>query len=186
MAIQEFMIDEARDIAEIPERGEQWSKLVEDLGLEGQRQLCSVSPESPIPFPAMNKEMVRVYETLCPVKRVVKDYNKTAIPIRVLEIAGFCVMKEYFGKIEVWYDDKEPDPILVGCDGEDKYILARWAAEIEEYAVLRRKAIERKAAEMIMKLEKNKQECMNAVTNVNNLTAQWMTGDWVHEGGVSW
>ncbi len=186
MAIQEFMIDETKDIAEDPERGEKWSGLVDQLGLEGQRQLCSASPTSPIPFPVMNKEMVRVYETLCPAKRIVKDYNKTTIPIRVLEIAGFCVMKEYFGKIEVWYDDKEPDPILVGCDDEDKYILARWAAEIEEYDVLKKKALDRKTNQMRLELEKQKHKILNALPRVREITEEWMSGEWMHEVGVTW
>lgn len=185
MAVQEFMIDEVRDVAENQEKGDQWSELVDKLGLEGQRQLCSVSPASPIPFPHMNKEMIRVYEVLCPAKLLIKDYNKTAIPIRVLEIAGFCMMKEYFGKIEVWYDDKAPDPIVVGCDGEDKYILARWAAEIEEYAVLREKAVKKKIKEMTMKLKHEINECTSALDNVEKHTEVWLAGNWVREG-VSW
>ena len=187
MAVQEFMIDEVKDIAENEGKATEWSELVEKLGLEGQRQLCSAAPTSPIPFPHMNKEMIRVYEVLCPSKMLIKDYNKTTIPTRVLEIAGLCFMKEYFGKIEIWYDDKAPDPIVVGCDGEDKYILARWAAEIEEYAVLRKKAIERKSREMKAKLEQSLYEARTALDRgIDGETERWLAGNWVHIGGESW
>lgn len=185
MAVQEFMLEEMKDVAENAEKGEEWKGLVEELNLEGQRQLCNSDPASPIPFTNMNKEMIRVYETLCPVKRLLKDYNKTAIPIRVLEIAGFCILKEYFGKIEVWYDDEEPDPIIVGCDGEDKYILARWAAELEEYAVLKKKAMDRKVKKITLDLQLHQREVAAGLENVVEHTARWMSGDWVHEG-VSW
>lgn len=143
MAVQEFMLDEVKDIVNNEEKATEWNELVDKLGLEGQRQLCSADPTNPIPFPLMNKEMLKVYETLCETKTLLKDYSKTTIPIRVLEIAGLCVIKEYFGKIEVWYDEHDPDPVLVGCDGEDKYLLARWGAELEEYAILRQEAVNR-------------------------------------------
>lgn len=186
MAVQEFMVDEVKELSENDEKGAEWSALVEKLGLEGQRTLCNGSPQSPIPFPHMNKEMIKVYETLCPMKSLIKDYNKTAIPIRVLEIAGLCVLKEYFGKIEIWYDDKAPDPVVVGCDGEDKYILARWAAELEEYAVLREKAIKRKVAKMKTEYEKNLRETEMALQTLNSIVESWLSGDWTHVANETW
>lgn len=185
MAVQEFMLDEVKDIVNDTEKAVEWNALVDKLGLEGQRKLCSADPTNPIPFPLMNREMLKVYETLCETKALLKDYSKTTIPTRVLEIAGLCVIKEYFGKIEVWYDEHDPDPVLVGCDGEDKYLLARWGAELEEYAILRQEAVNRLTKKAKNVLTMKLHEIQNGLPTVDAAVEAFISGttSYLHIGG---
>jgi hypothetical protein len=58
--------------------------------------------------------MIRVFETLCPTKVALEKYNKTPIPLEVLKQLSFSKNENFFNKYEVWYDDKSPDPLLIG------------------------------------------------------------------------
>jgi len=44
----------------------------------------------------------------------VEKYNKTPIPLEVLKCLKYCKDEGFFNKYEIWYDDKTPDPCLVG------------------------------------------------------------------------
>jgi hypothetical protein len=65
----------------------------------------------------MNEVMKRVYETLCPMHVEFKTYSKSAIPLEIMKQIAFSVRDKHFQKIEIWYDDKTPDPIVVGEHG---------------------------------------------------------------------
>ena len=43
-----------------------------------------------------------------------KSYDKTPIPLEVLKQINFSVKENHFSKIEIWYDDKTPDPFAIG------------------------------------------------------------------------
>lgn len=147
MAIETFLIEEAEKLIAEPEQIEEWTKTVEELGLKGQQEL--VKPEkSPIPFQPMNRRMQRVYQTLCPARIEVAKYNKSTIPLRVLSLIALAQKEEYFKEIEIWYDDKEPDPIAVGLtksryDDDGMFILARWGDELKDFPTLLNEAKER-------------------------------------------
>lgn len=132
---------------------DEWKEQIEKLELEGQKTLASPD-KSPVPFPFMNYTMGVVYATLCPRKFPVEKYDKTPIPLRVLSALALARQEGYFNKIEVWIDDQEPDPVLIGYRwpesgsewSADKYILARWGDEIRPFGELREKALDRLTA----------------------------------------
>lgn len=97
----------------------EWKQIAENLGLENQLKLCE-GVASPVHYPFMNEVMKRVYETLCPRKVDYKEYKVTTIPLEVLKQISFSVNEGNFQKIEIWYDDKSPDPLVVGII-EDYY-----------------------------------------------------------------
>lgn len=109
----------------------------------------------------MNTALKSVFEELCPRKSKIEEYNKTPIPVEALSLVALSKKEGYFYKIEVWYNDKNPDPAIIGYKdnggkGEwdkdwkaDRYLLARWSdvkaslAELTERAknlfIVRRK-----------------------------------------------
>lgn len=95
---------------------DEWKELSKELGMEKQLSLAK-GKESPIPFPYMNTSMERVYGTLCPMIVDFKEYNKTPIPLEVMKQIAFCVKENHFNSIEIWSDDKQPDPLVVGKTG---------------------------------------------------------------------
>ncbi len=93
-----------------------WKKTCEELGLESQLSLTK-GKESPIPYPFMNETMIRVYATLCPQTIEYRKYKSSTIPLECLKQIAFSVRDRHFPKIEIWYDDKSPDPVVVGFHG---------------------------------------------------------------------
>lgn len=158
--VELFIIEETQELIYDNEKLDQWNNLIAELGLTGQTQVVKTE-KSPIPFLWMNQVLVKVFEELCPSKVEISTYSKTPIPVEALGTVALSKKENYFDLIEVWYNDKNPDPAIVGykftkgaSDWEkkwyaEKYLLARWSdvkaslAELTERAkklfILRRK-----------------------------------------------
>ena len=157
--VELYIIEETQELIYDNEKLDQWNNLVSELGLEGQTKVVK-SDKSPIPFLWMNDALKKVFEELCPTKASVESYDKTPIPVEALSMVALSKREKYFDKIEVWYNEKNPDPVIIGMKytrgGEqwarefyaERYLLARWSdvkaslAELTERArklfVLRR------------------------------------------------
>lgn len=120
--VETFLIEETQELIYDNEKLDQWNKRVEELGLVGQTKI-QTKDKSPIPFLHMKQTMVNVFSQLCPCRVDIKDYDKTPIPVEILDLAALSVKEQYFNKIEIWYDDKTPDPVCVGSLG--KWIVYR-------------------------------------------------------------
>lgn len=136
--VETYIIEETQELIYDNEKLDQWNSLVSELGLKGQAKVVNTD-KSPIPFLWMNTTLKKVFEELCPRKVNIEEYNKTPIPVEALSLVALSMKEGYFNKIEVWYNDKNPDPAIVGYKfngGEsewqrewqaDKYLLARWS-----------------------------------------------------------
>jgi hypothetical protein len=111
--VENYFNQELTDVVFEIEALDTWKELSEQLGLEKQLDFVK-GKESPLPYPYLNESMVRIYSTLCPRKVDFKKYDKTPIPLEVLEQIALCIKEKYFKQIEIWYDDKTPDPVVVG------------------------------------------------------------------------
>jgi hypothetical protein len=111
--VEIFFNQELEDIVFDVESQETWKQLSEELGLT--KQLAFVKgKESPLPYPFMNESMQRIYGTLCAKKQNFKEYDKTPIPTQVLEQIALSIRDKYFQEIQIWSDEKQPDPLVVG------------------------------------------------------------------------
>jgi hypothetical protein len=114
--VETFIIEETQELIYDNEKLDKWNEMVKTLDLKGQTEI--VKPDkSPIPFMNLKSSFINILETLCPVKVDVKKYNRTPIPVEILDLIGLSINEEYFTKIEIWYDDKAPDPVCVGILG---------------------------------------------------------------------
>jgi hypothetical protein len=111
--VEIYFDQELSDITFDPEKLDEWKELADSLGLEEQLSLAK-GEDSPVPYPYMNESIKRIAKTLCPEDVLMEKYNKTPIPLEVLRQAALCKKEGYFQEIQVWYDDKSPDPFLVG------------------------------------------------------------------------
>lgn len=160
--VELYIIEETQELIYDNEKLDQWNSLVKELGLSGQTKIITTD-KSPIPFLWMNKTLVATFTELCPRKVLVTEYDKTPIPVEALSLVSLSVKEKYFEKIQVWYNDKHPDPAIIGLtrgadydpkyptweSGFEYYLLARWSdvkaglGELTERAkklfVLRRK-----------------------------------------------
>lgn len=130
--VETYIIEETQELIYDNEKLDQWNKLVSELGLTGQTKI-QAKDKSPIPFLHMKQALVEVFGTLCPRRVDIKAYDKTPIPVEILDLAALSMKEKYFNKIEIWYDDKTPDPACIGISG--KWIVYRKNySHIGEYA----------------------------------------------------
>ena len=115
--VETFLIEETIDLIYDNEQLEKWNKHVEELGLVGQTKIVHTD-KSPIPFMHLKNSYKAICETLCPSKVDVENYSITPIPVEILELVSLSKNEKYFGKIQIWYDEKSPDPFAVGIAGE--------------------------------------------------------------------
>lgn len=112
------------------------NQLLREMGLhcpEGSGEYI------PVVYPFLNSGMVKMLGALCPQKVGVKQYTVSTIPIEVLRVLRFAQENGMFDSYEIWYADKDPDPLLIGKrypTQEDRengyswkmntYLIARW------------------------------------------------------------
>lgn len=181
--VETYIIEETQELIYDNEKLGQWNKLVGELGLTGQRQVLKTD-KSPIPFLWMNEVLVAVFGELCPRKVKVSEYNKTPIPVEALGLVSLSVKEGYFNEIEVWYDDKTPDPAIIGYKYTkgtsawenqyyaEKYLLARWSdvkatlAELTERA--KNRFILRTSNELRDTIKRNQRSLEDVEITANN------------------
>lgn len=179
--VQSFLVDESTELIYDDQRLSEWKQKCEELGLTGQLDLAS--PEkSPIPFENMNTVSQRVYETLCPVKVDYKEYKKTAIPLEVLSLIHLSVNEGYFESIQIWYDDKSPDPLAVGSVKVgtyqwEYYLIARWGDVLRPFDELREMAIARCTESTRTQLQNKISEAKHKLENVELNVRRYIAGE---------
>lgn len=112
----------------------EYQQLAEELGIPDVK-----SDKTPSVYQTLNQVQIRALEALCPAKLNLENYNRSTIPVEVLRAIKFIKENEMFDFIKVWYDDKNPDPVIVGekyrtqSDRENGYswntekvLIARW------------------------------------------------------------
>lgn len=163
--VETFVIEETAGLIYDNEQLAQWNKHIEELGLKGQTQIVQ-KDKSPIPFMHLKTNLVEVFGTLCPTKVDVKEYGVTPIPVEILDLIALSVKEGYFEQIQIWYDNKSPDPVCIGmtyATEEDRrkkytwrmehYILGKWADVKHSFETLTKMATKRYKQERKSQLE---------------------------------
>ncbi len=182
MATEIYLQPELEELVIDADKKQEWSQKISDLGLDGQLELTGNSAtKAASPYTFMNRTMIMTFGTICPTKIPVEKYNKSVIPIDVLSHIALCRQEGYFKKLEVWYDDKTPDPILVGYikDGYGEktiHLIARWGDEIIPYEQLIEKAIRRYTEQFVLGLKELKGECESLLTTADVAIRQLFAG----------
>jgi hypothetical protein len=114
--VETFLVEEVESLIYDNEQLERWNSMVDSLALVGQR-LITKPDKSPIPFIPMNESLQNVFKQLCPRNCEINEFSVTPIPVEILDLVALSVREKYFSKVEVWWDDKTPDPAVVGFTG---------------------------------------------------------------------
>ena len=83
--VQTYMVEETSDLVHDNDALTRWHDKVIELGLKGQTEIVTAK-KSPIPFLDMNNKLQNVFLTLCPVWVNVEEYNRTPIPVEILDL----------------------------------------------------------------------------------------------------
>lgn len=114
--------------------------FVETYRRENSESIMAGGEVKPIPYPKISEEDWRVWTMFLPVRANQFD-KKAAATLRVdslyllhgipRQVATEIQRgSEYFDKVEVWRKRVvDKDPIAVGYQGEDRYMIARWGME---------------------------------------------------------
>lgn len=114
------------------------NKIKQELNLSCGNQL---SDKSQIPYLWIDDYTQSCFRVLCP--RSVKLSNYTnQIPLEALKNAKQSMNENHFDWIEIWSNEKDPDPFMIGFvyDSSEsrekqytwrtnKYLIARWGSE---------------------------------------------------------
>ena len=114
---------------------QKYHELTAKLGLTNKVETKKV----PSVYVSLNFAMRKQLQAVCPVWTQVQDYKKSTIPLEVLEVLDFCKENQMYEGYQVWYNDIEPDPLLIGWNYEneharenqynwqkDYFLIARW------------------------------------------------------------
>jgi high-affinity Fe2+/Pb2+ permease len=139
--VETFIVEETSSLIHDNDALQRWNESVEALGLQGQKTVIQ-KEKSPIPFLWMNSALIATFETLCPTKVKVEQYDKSPIPVEILDLLKLSKNEGYFNEVEIWYNEVDKDPVCVGYHfGErsaretdfwkkayaEKYLIGRWA-----------------------------------------------------------
>lgn len=122
-----------------------YHELIQELGIQNTTESDNKCPNVYI---CLNSAMNKQLKALCPSSDSIENYRRTTIPVQVLDALKFAKDNNMFEKYEIWYDDVQPDPLLIGKKFKneddknnnyswrmDNYLIARWgdcAIEIPE------------------------------------------------------
>lgn len=78
----------------------------------------------------------KIIRTLCPRLVDFREYKESTIPLDVLQEIQKCEKNGWYSKIQIAFDDKSPDPFVIGILPSEhswnasRHLIARWGAEL--------------------------------------------------------
>jgi hypothetical protein len=114
----------------------EYHELTAELGLQVVEQQEQKVPNI---YTFLNSAMTKQLHAICPKHLKVEDYKKSTIPVEVLKVLKFAKEQNMYEGYEIWYNDVEPDPLLIGWNyssdnartnnytwQKDRFLMARW------------------------------------------------------------
>jgi hypothetical protein len=142
MNVQIYLQEENKQLIYDNDQLDEFKSLVSELGLQCDNH--KDSEKSPIPFMWLDEATIRAFKLLCPRVDRVKEY-RLEIPLEVLRSLKLSETEKYFDWVEIWSNQKDPDPFAVGRVYKDElsrskeytwaaqyYLIGRWGAEAKE------------------------------------------------------
>lgn len=112
-----------------------YNELATKLGIQTQ----TLENKVPNVYTCLNVAMQKQLQALCPKLEKAEDYKRTTIPLEVLKVLDFSKENNMFDGYQIWYNDVDPDPLLIGWNWMDenakkndytwqkhRFLLARW------------------------------------------------------------
>ena len=124
----------------------EYNELATKLGLQSKKQ----DSEEKVPnvYLCLNTAMQKQLQALCPKIEDAKSYTRSTIPLDVLKVYDFAKENKMFDGFQIWYNDVDPDPLLIGWNWmneeakekdytwrKNRFLIARWgdcALEVPE------------------------------------------------------
>jgi hypothetical protein len=177
MAFVNFREPELLNLMENQANSDEWVLLAENLGMNGQLKNLKIDINgvgNPNPYMPINRKWLKIFRTLCGAKIDYKEYTKSIIPLDALKEIELCVKNNYFEKIEIWWDDIAPDPLIVGVLNFESrfeknfFLIGRFGDEVLPLEELEIKAINRLCLSFMNELQKAQKTIQESVITYLN------------------
>jgi len=182
MATEIFIEPELAEL-EQPEIAQQWFEIASELGLTNQLSHADRSEEKKAPpYMHVDAKTGRIIMTLCPIQVSYQLYKASTIPLDVLKEIAKCEKNGWYSKICICYDDKSPDPFVLGFTHNeskwqrDIHLIARWGAELMPFEMLEQKATERLRSTALRALKELEFKAKSAIEDVDNYIQTQLSG----------
>jgi len=179
----EVFIEPELENLENADAAAEWFEVCTQLGLSEQIKHADRSEEKKAPpYMFIDPKTEKIIVTICP--RVVnyKKYSASTIPLDVLQEIAKCEKNGWYQEIKIAYDDKSPDPFVIGITHGQyswdcaKHLIARWGAELLPFERLEAKAIGRLEDVATVQLAEMKHRIDAAVSNPMVFVKQMLAG----------
>lgn len=134
------------ELEKLHEQSQEWEQLCTGLGLEKQLKKIGKVEKVANPYMKLDHRSERIFQMLCPRREPYTEYGAGTLPLDIVQEIDRCKKNGWFPVMEIWYDDKSPDPFLIGADSkrwDNKFLIARWGEELLPFEQLVEKAINR-------------------------------------------
>lgn len=182
MAVEIFIEPELQEL-EQAEVAQEWFEIASQLGLSEQLKHADRSEEKKAPpYMHIDPKTAKIIKTLCPMQTDYKNYKVSTIPLDVLKEIQKAEINGWYSRIHICYDDKSPDPFVVGFThsehrwSADMHLIARWGAELLPFEQLQAKAIQRMHDEVKQAAIRLKHELEMILEDVNGFSNQLLGG----------
>lgn len=115
----------------------EYNALATELGLQSiERQEENKTPNV---YTCLNTAMQKQLQAICPKIEDAENYKRSTIPLEVLKVYKYAKDNEMFDGYQIWYNDVDPDPLLIGWKWMDeeakekeyswkknRFLMARW------------------------------------------------------------
>lgn len=180
--VEVFIEPELQEL-EHPTVAQEWFEICSELGLQSQLRLADRSEDKKAPpYMYVDPKTGAIIKTLCPVQIEYKKYKASTIPLDVLKEIHKCEKNNWYREIAICYDDKSPDPFVVGFTHDsdkwrsDIHLIARWGNELLPFEQLEHKALERVKAGATAAARELKQKMDTALENMDEFAKDLLNG----------
>ena len=168
IVVETFECDEV--IHEPVEVAEEAKKLIEEMGLEGQKSFLRKDEKTGLvvprlPYKVLSAEQLFIVTHLCPTVVNAEDYAASPFPLRILEVIGNCKKFNFFQTVEIHDVESSTvkDPFVIGVTypvdnswNKTRYLIARWGNVLEDWSTLLIRACKTHRESLIKQAEEAK------------------------------
>ncbi len=178
----EIFIEPELEILQDEASAAEWFETASRLGLDKQITLADKSETKKAPpYSFIDPKTSRIIQILCPCRVLYKDYDVSTIPLDIMQEIDKCITNRWYHKIYICYDDKSPDPFVIGKLRDEwsspMHMIARWGNELLPFEILEQKAIERVRYSAKRSLELMKHKIQAGLDDVDGFIMSLMAGD---------
>ena len=154
----------------------EYNAIALELGFTTQEKV----EEKNVPnvYISLNTAMEKQLKAVCPMKVDADKYNKSTIPLEVLKVYKFCKENNMFDGFHIWYNDVDPDPMLIGWNWQsaldkekeytwriNRFLIARWGDCALELPELLDLGFQKMKQELLDKAQKAIDICNSILVN---------------------